>query len=175
MMMDDDDDPPNKRRATDKPETEEEKRKNFLERNRQGTIYFQITIHHSILIYRSAFHRHLHASLDRIDADWPLFPLPPAALKCRQRKKAWLSQLQADNEHLKNENQRLTSALVSAREEISRLSALVGSSAISANHPHHQPNANESAAPVSVSVSIPGAAAKAAGLSTRRDNKGYGY
>lgn len=98
-----------------------------------------------------------------------------AALKCRQRKKAWLSQLQADNEHLKNENQRLTSALVSAREEISRLSALVGSSAISANHPHHQPNANESAAPVSVSVSIPGAAAKAAGLSTRRDNKGYGY
>jgi ATF/CREB family transcription factor len=67
-----------------KPETEEEKRKNFLERNRQ------------------------------------------AALKCRQRKKAWLAQLQAKVEFLTGENERLTSALVSSREEIARLSALVG-------------------------------------------------
>jgi ATF/CREB family transcription factor len=54
-----------------------------------------------------------------------------AALKCRQRKKAWLAQLQASNEYLKNENERLTSALVASREEISRLSALVGGAGIS--------------------------------------------
>ncbi|EIW82475.1 hypothetical protein CONPUDRAFT_136968 [Coniophora puteana RWD-64-598 SS2] len=53
-----------------------------------------------------------------------------AALKCRQRKKAWLAQLQAKVEYLQNENERLTSALVSSREEISRLSALVGGAVI---------------------------------------------
>jgi len=53
-----------------------------------------------------------------------------AALKCRQRKKAWLAQLQAKVEFLSNENERLTSALVSSREEISRLSALVGGAAV---------------------------------------------
>jgi len=71
-----------------KPETEEEKRKNFLERNRQ------------------------------------------AALKCRQRKKAWLSQLQARVEFLQNENESLSQALMSAREEITRLSALVGTGGV---------------------------------------------
>jgi len=71
------------------PMTEEEKRKNFLERNRQ------------------------------------------AALKCRQRKKAWLAQLQAKVEYLETENERLTNALVSSREEISRLSAIVGASVVS--------------------------------------------
>ena len=50
----------------------------------------------------------------------------PAALKCRQRKKAWLAQLQAKVEYLQNENERLTQALVTSREEITRLSALVG-------------------------------------------------
>jgi len=49
-----------------------------------------------------------------------------AALKCRQRKKAWLAKLQAEVEFLKNENERLTSALVSSRDEISRLNALLG-------------------------------------------------
>ncbi|KAG6849632.1 hypothetical protein H0H93_006755 [Arthromyces matolae] len=53
-----------------------------------------------------------------------------AALKCRQRKKAWLAQLQARNEQLTSENERLTSALVASREEISRLSALVGGAGI---------------------------------------------
>jgi ATF/CREB family transcription factor len=48
-----------------------------------------------------------------------------AALKCRQRKKAWLASLQAKVEYLTNENDRLNSALISSREEISRLSALV--------------------------------------------------
>ncbi|KAF8342148.1 uncharacterized protein EI90DRAFT_2904789 [Cantharellus anzutake] len=66
-----------------KPETEEEKRRNFLERNRQ------------------------------------------AALKCRQRKKAWLNQLQAKVEYLTSENERLLNTTVSMREEISRLSAVV--------------------------------------------------
>lgn len=55
--------------------------------------------------------------------------IPLAALKCRQRKKAWLAQLQAQVEFLKNENERLTSALVSSREEISRLNALLGGAA----------------------------------------------
>ncbi|KAH8118510.1 hypothetical protein DFH11DRAFT_1686656 [Phellopilus nigrolimitatus] len=53
-----------------------------------------------------------------------------AALKCRQRKKAWLQQLQAKVEFLANENERLTAALVSSREEISRLSQLVGGAGV---------------------------------------------
>ncbi|KAI0773753.1 hypothetical protein C8Q74DRAFT_1200302 [Fomes fomentarius] len=53
-----------------------------------------------------------------------------AALKCRQRKKAWLAQLQAKVEYLSNENERLTSALVASREEIARLSALVGAASV---------------------------------------------
>lgn len=72
-----------KGQANKKPETEEEKRKNFLERNRQ------------------------------------------AALKCRQRKKAWLNQLQAKVEYLSTENERLQNTTVTMREEISRLSAVV--------------------------------------------------
>jgi len=94
---DDDDLPPSQnaggRKQTKKPETEEEKRRNFLERNRQ------------------------------------------AALKCRQRKKAWLASLQAKVEYLQTENERLTSALVSSREEISRLSALVGGAVIGPGGP----------------------------------------
>jgi ATF/CREB family transcription factor len=71
-----------------------------------------------------------------------------AALKCRQRKKAWLAQLQAKVEFLQNENETLKQALVSSREEITRLSALVGSggnaassnnaSSMSGGHGHHQ-------------------------------------
>ncbi|THG93972.1 hypothetical protein EW145_g8242, partial [Phellinidium pouzarii] len=53
-----------------------------------------------------------------------------AALKCRQRKKAWLTQLQAKVEFLSNENERLTNALVSSREEIARLSQLVGGAGV---------------------------------------------
>jgi len=101
-----------------KPETEEEKRKNFLERNRQ------------------------------------------AALKCRQRKKAWLAQLQAKVEFLSTENERLTTALVSSREEISRLNALVGAggSATVPNGAHgHGP-------PVSVAVSLAGPTKSAMGV-----------
>ena len=53
-----------------------------------------------------------------------------AALKCRQRKKQWLAQLQARNEFLQNENERLTALLVASREEISRLSQLVGGAGV---------------------------------------------
>jgi len=100
--------------------TDEEKRRNFLERNRQ------------------------------------------AALKCRQRKKAWLAQLQAKVEFLSVENDRLTTALVSSREEISRLNALVGaqpsSGHLQASHGHASSTAGAHGSgqqPVSVAVSLP--------------------
>jgi len=130
--------------------TDEEKRRNFLERNRQ------------------------------------------AALKCRQRKKAWLTQLQAKVEFLTAENERLTTALVSSREEISRLNAMVGAHPppghMQQSHGHpaagvvHGSGQNQQ--PVSVAVSLaggkggmmnhgnqPAPASVAAGGSTR----GYGY
>jgi ATF/CREB family transcription factor len=69
-----------------KAETEEEKRKNFLERNRQG-MPFGVLVRHTSHYF------------------------PTAALKCRQRKKAWLTQLQAKVEYLTAENDRLTSTL----------------------------------------------------------------
>jgi ATF/CREB family transcription factor len=106
------------------PMTEEEKRKNFLERNRQ------------------------------------------AALKCRQRKKAWLAQLQAKVEYLENENERLTNALVSSREEISRLSAIVGASGVSTNVSNPPPPST------SVVVSTAGAAPT---VPTTTGGRGYGY
>jgi len=126
----DDDDLPMRKNGTKSngrgskvPMTEEEKRKNFLERNRQ------------------------------------------AALKCRQRKKAWLAQLQAKNEYLENENERLTNALVSSREEISRLSAIVGAQGVSNSTGLPSVPAGTGApagggtaggAPISVNVSLPG-------------------
>lgn len=68
-----------------KPETEEEKRKNFLERNRQ------------------------------------------AALKCRQRKKAWLGQLQTKVDGLTAENDRLRSVIQNLTDEVGRVSAVLSS------------------------------------------------
>jgi len=107
-----------------KPETEEEKRKNFRERNRQ------------------------------------------AALKCRQRKKAWLAQLQAKNEYLTQENQRLQEALVSTREELARLTA--GGPLIPVGVAGNAPS---NAHPVSVNVSLPTTASAKAVVGGR----GYGY
>lgn len=66
-----------------KPETDEEKRKNFLERNRQ------------------------------------------AALKCRQRKKQWLQNLQNKVEVFGQENEQLTSQVTSLREEILNLKTML--------------------------------------------------
>ena len=120
--------------------------------------------------------------------------LPPAALKCRQRKKAWLAQLQAKVEYLTNENERLTSALVASREEIARLSALVG--AASVGQPVPLPvsgagssmsvgagvgvgppvngNVNAGGPPVSVNVSLP-PPGKSAVAMVGGGGRGYGY
>ncbi|CAG8478110.1 5633_t:CDS:2 [Paraglomus brasilianum] len=70
-----------------------EKRKNFLERNRQGMIIITSICH--------------------------------AALKCRQRKKQWLANLQAKVEYLTNENEQLQSQATSLREEILNLKTLL--------------------------------------------------
>ncbi|WVQ76539.1 hypothetical protein IAR50_006209 [Cryptococcus sp. DSM 104548] len=64
-------------------ETEEDKRKNFLERNRQ------------------------------------------AALKCRQRKKAWLNELQSKVETLTIDNERLQQTVQQMHEEVGRLTAIL--------------------------------------------------
>ncbi|GAA6038214.1 hypothetical protein JCM8097_005797 [Rhodosporidiobolus ruineniae] len=70
-------------RKKDTVETEEEKRKNFLERNRQ------------------------------------------AALKCRQRKKAWLQSLQTKVELLTTDNDQLQSTVNNLKEEVNSLRAIL--------------------------------------------------
>jgi len=91
-----------------------------------------------------------------------------AALKCRQRKKAWLAQLQAKVEYLTTENERLTSALVASRDEISRLSAMVGGAGVvglgSSNGSTGQP--------LSMSVNMGGGKSVTVG---GRGGAGYGY
>lgn len=90
-----------------------------------------------------------------------------AALKCRQRKKAWLSQLQAKVEFLSTENERLQSALVTSREEIARLTAAAAAAAngmlapVGVGIPPPQP--------VSVNVSLPPGTVKGV------HGRGYGY
>lgn len=148
----------NNRRSAKKPETEEEKRRNFLERNRQGMSI-------SICIYAT----------------------PPssrsqkkAALKCRQRKKAWLAQLQAKVEYLSQENERLTAALISSRDEISRLSALVGGAGVVGQVPMpvNVNGVNGNVQPVSMNMNIQkgvnGTAAAVSGPGGGRAS-GYGY
>ncbi|KIJ56585.1 hypothetical protein M422DRAFT_238208 [Sphaerobolus stellatus SS14] len=96
-----------------------------------------------------------------------------AALKCRQRKKAWLAQLQAKVEFLSNENERLTTALVSSREEISRLNALLGG----AGAPQGGvPQVNTQ--PVSVAVTLPSGGKNVsaqAPVGVVSNGRGYGY
>lgn len=82
-VMDDDDDDGEPRMVNGKPETEEDKRKNFLERNRQ------------------------------------------AALKCRQRKKAWLTELQQKVDSLSTENEALQRTIGGLHDEVGRLTALL--------------------------------------------------
>jgi hypothetical protein len=48
-----------------------------------------------------------------------------AALKCRQRKKQWLSDLQNKVEYLSNDNEKLQSQATSLREEIINLKTLL--------------------------------------------------
>ncbi|KAF8609277.1 hypothetical protein BDV93DRAFT_518116 [Ceratobasidium sp. AG-I] len=132
-----------------KAETEEEKRKNFLERNRQ------------------------------------------AALKCRQRKKAWLTQLQAKVEYLSAENDRLTSTLTGMRDEVTRLSAIVvahrdcglGGVALGTQLAHGGSSSlgGQSGAPVSIPVSVSQAGASSVAavpvgaVGGSRTRSGYGY
>ncbi len=113
-----------------------------------------------------------------------------AALKCRQRKKAWLAQLQAKVEYLSNENERLTSALVASREEIARLSALVGAASVGQPVPLPVSGAGASMSvaagvgqgvnggpggpPVSVNVSLP-PPGKSAVAMVGGGGRGYGY
>lgn len=110
-----------------------------------------------------------------------------AALKCRQRKKAWLAQLQAKVEYLSNENERLTSALVASREEISRLSTLVGGAGVVGAVPIGVSvngvgvGAGAGVQPVSMNVSLPGKGGSSAAVASvgagqgGRGNGGYGY
>lgn len=86
-----------------------------------------------------------------------------AALKCRQRKKAWLAQLQAKVEYMSNENERLTSALISAREEIARLSSLVGGVAVAGGMAHHGNGATNGAPSTNGATSTNGNAAASHG------------
>ncbi len=97
---------PSKNGSNSKPETEEEKRKNFLERNRQGE--------------------------GRATEGRPagkLLTLPPfvAALKCRQRKKAWLGQLQTKVDGLTADNDRLKNVIQNMTDEMARISAVLNS------------------------------------------------
>lgn len=48
-----------------------------------------------------------------------------AALKCRQRKKAWLGELQSKVEVLSSENERLNQTVAGLHEEINRLSQVL--------------------------------------------------
>jgi ATF/CREB family transcription factor len=79
--------------------TDEEKRKNFLERNRY--VHF---VHQSKL-------RLMHPRV--------------AALKCRQRKKQWLANLQAKVELFSTENDALSATVTQLREEIVNLKTLL--------------------------------------------------
>lgn len=106
--MDDFDDPGEEGslspQAVNPNETDEEKRKNFLERNRQGS-----SPHLSSLIC---------CCTDHYDDEI-------AALKCRQRKKAWLANLQSKVEILTADNDTLNSTVANLREEISSLRAIL--------------------------------------------------
>jgi ATF/CREB family transcription factor len=73
-----------------------------------------------------------------------------------------LAQLQAKNEYLTQENQRLQEALVSTREELARLTA--GAPLIPVGVANPPPNVH----PVSVNVSLPPAKAVVSA-------RGYGY
>jgi hypothetical protein len=83
-------------------ETEEEKRKNFLERNRQG-------------VFATAMPAPAIADVIAF----------LAALKCRQRKKQWLNELQHKVEILTQENETLQQTAVQIREEAAQLRAIL--------------------------------------------------
>lgn len=53
-------------------------------------------------------------------------PFRPAALKCRQRKKAWLNQLQTRVDGLTAENERLKNIVSNLTDEVGRVSTVLG-------------------------------------------------
>lgn len=89
-------------------------------------------------------------------------------------------------EYLTNENERLTSALVSSREEISRLSAMVGGAGVVGAVPigvgvNGVGVGGPGVQPVSMNVSLSGKGGNSAAVAsvgagqTGRSNGGYGY
>lgn len=100
-MMSDDDDDENKLGADGKKMTDEEKRKNFLERNRYVCMLSALP-----LCIANRVHR-------------------VAALKCRQRKKQWLANLQQKVEIFSTENDALAATVTQLREEIVGLKTLL--------------------------------------------------
>jgi len=98
-------------------ETDDEKRKNFLERNRQGTQY---SPSRPLLLAATAIPRELHTILlCTFVLTWS------AALKCRQRKKQWLSSLQQKVDYYTRENDILRSEVGQLRDEVTTLKTLL--------------------------------------------------
>jgi hypothetical protein len=105
-----------KKNTPSKDTDDDERRKNFLERNRQGKNHHTLEIDHSHLLCPSRPRKKkTHLS----------FSLRSAALKCRQRKKQWLNNLQAKVEYLTNDNEQLQLQANSLREEIINLKTLL--------------------------------------------------
>jgi ATF/CREB family transcription factor len=89
--------------------TDEEKRKNFLERNRYVT-----SLHHRIPFFPLLCYEFSSQMLSSV-----------AALKCRQRKKQWLANLQTKVEMFSSENDALTQQITQLREEVVNLKTLL--------------------------------------------------
>lgn len=113
--LDDMDDPGDEGSMSPQPhnpnETEEEKRKNFLERNRQGA-----------LPPPSPCRACGGEKLTRCE-------LFSAALKCRQRKKAWLANLQSKVEILTGDNETLQGTVTNLKDEVASLRAILAAHA----------------------------------------------
>ena len=106
-----------KKAKTKSQETDDEKRKNFLERNRQGTQY---SPSRPLLLAATAIPRELHTILlCTFVLTWS------AALKCRQRKKQWLSSLQQKVDYYTRENDILRSEVGQLRDEVTTLKTLL--------------------------------------------------
>lgn len=102
-----------KRPASEDKMDDEEKRKNFLERNRQGK---EKTFGSDEQFFFDA---------EQMYSFRPFYCYLLAALKCRQRKKQWLSNLQAKVEYLSTDNDHLQAQTAALRDEVIHLKALL--------------------------------------------------
>lgn len=84
---------------------DDEKRKNFLERNRQGS--------------------EIGKKKYMIKISCKVFTMSVAALKCRQRKKQWLNDLQAKADFLTADNEQLQMHICALRDEVMHLRSLL--------------------------------------------------